>query len=503
MTAAADTERVRTASPAWITVIDVPWYPMLFAAAWVLNLWVETGVSLLAIVRSLAIVEAGVGLLLLIAILASRRPHLAGVISVAAFGLLVSRNPSQALSIAALTVVVPLAVWQWARIRHRAFSWPRLTRALNLLCSLILLLVLFGGIGRGTLAAVPVDLSQRSPTAASGVASVGATEESPDIFILLLDGYPRADWYGHIFDGDNAAFLGELEARGFSVAGESTSNYMFTQLTLASMFHMRPVPEIPELVPVLNGAAPGHPRLRNTINDNPVFDALREHGYGIVTYGPGYEHVALRQADVYLDGGQLNDFEYELLRSTTIERIVLGIDPGFMAAQVRDRTRDGLDAFATVTAEDGGPTFAFVHLPVPHLPVVFAADGGAAPLPPSGHIYGEADEDQLPAAAYRSQLEFLNRRVLELVDGLESRPGEEPIVIIMSDHGAERRPQVFESDGNAGHYANLFAARTPGATDVFPADHSPINTFPRLFNAYFGMELGEWPDERYPWIASP
>ena len=105
--------------------------------------------------------------------------------------------------------------------------------------------------------------------------------------VLLLDGYPRADWYGRLFGGDNSAFLDGLEARGFSVADESTSNYMFTQLTLASMFHMRPVPEIPELEPVLNGSMHGHPRLRNTINDNPVFDFLRDRGYRIVTFGPG------------------------------------------------------------------------------------------------------------------------------------------------------------------------------------------------------------------------
>ena len=76
-------------------------------------------------------------------------------------------------------------------------------------------------------------------------------------------------------------------------------------------------------------------------------------------------------------------------------------------------------------------------------------------------------------------------------------------MIIMSDHGAERRPQVFESDGTPGHYANLFASRTPGVEGVFPEDHSPINTFPRLFNAYFGTSFDEWADERYPWIATP
>jgi hypothetical protein len=479
---------------------------MLFAAAWVLNLWIETGVSVLAVGRSLAIVVLGVSLVLLVVALVSRRPHVAGAFTIVAFGLLVSRDPMHAVAIVILAVTIPLAVWYWSRIRRGDFSWQRLTHGLNLFGALTLVLVLAGGIGRGTVPSIPSDLQQGR--AAIDTSSDGVTTDGsgPDILVLLLDGYPRADWYEHTFGGDNAEFLGELEARGFSVARDSTSNYMFTQLTLASMLHMRPVRDIPELEPVLDGREYGHPRLRNLLNDNPVFDFVRERGYRIATFGPGYEHVALRRADVYLDGGQLNDFEYELLRSTTIERILLSLDPGFLAEQKRDRVLDGFDAFESLgQATTDAPLFAFVHLPVPHFPVVFAADGGAAALPPSGDIYGFDDDDETSESAYREQLEFVNARTLAALDAvLEGRPpDEQPIMIVMSDHGAERRPQVYASDGTPAHYANLFAYRTPGEDDVFPANHSPINTFPRLFNRYFGGELALWPDERYPWIASP
>ena len=354
---------------------DVPWYPMLFAAAWVVNLWIETGVSVLAVTRSLAVVVLGVALILVVASLISRRPSAAGAFTVVIFGLLVSRSTLHALAIVVLAVAVALAVRLWARIRRRPFSWQRLTHALNLFALLTLLVALAGGIGRGTLASVATDLQQGRGSLGPPAGSVSTEGSPPDILVLLLDGYPRADWYAQLFDGDNSAFLGELEERGFDVARDSTSNYMFTQLTLASMFHMRPVPEIAALEPVFDGTDAGHPRLRNTINDNPVFDLLRERGYEITTFGPGYEHAALRQSDIYLDGGQLNDFEYELLRATTLETIVLGIEPGFLASQKRDRVREGFDAFARATAENGEPTFAFVHLAAPHLPVAFQQMG--------------------------------------------------------------------------------------------------------------------------------
>ena len=113
--------------------MDLPWYPILFAAAWVLNLWVETGVGVLAMTRSLAIVVVGCGL--------NPRDRdapsavarfVAGVMTITGFGLLVSRNALPCRSPSPfLTVTIPLAVWYWARIRHRPFSLQRITRALN------------------------------------------------------------------------------------------------------------------------------------------------------------------------------------------------------------------------------------------------------------------------------------------------------------------------------------------------------------------------------------
>jgi hypothetical protein len=494
-----------TGTSRWNALPSVPWYPVLIAAAFVLNLWVESGVSTLAMARSLGIAVAGTGIIVLLVALVTRRPHMAGVVGLLAFGVLISRGLIYVAGLLSLAVAIPLALMLWGRIRHSPLTWPRLTGALNLFGVLILVVVLAGGVTRGTLTSVVGDLQQGNAELSTAGALPRVERAGPDIYVLLLDGFPRADWLGRLFGGDSSAFIEALTERGFDIAETSTSNYMFTQLTLASMLHMKPVPEIEVLEPVLAGAVAGHPLLRNTINDNPVFDLLRERGYRIVTYGPGYEHVSLRRSDVYLDGGQLNDFEYELLRSTTLESLALALDPAWIAEQKRDRIRSGFAHFQTVTADTNSPTFAFIHLPAPHLPVVFAADGGPAPLPPSGRIFGTRDADLLPLDAYLGQLEYVTRRTIDVVDqALGQRAGgDEPIIVVMSDHGAERRPQVFEGDGNAGHYANFFAAFTPGADGLFPEDASPVNVFPRLFNHYLGTDIREWPDERYPWIASP
>jgi hypothetical protein len=77
-----------------------------------------------------------------------------------------------------------------------------------------------------------------------------------------------------------------------------------------------------------------------------------------------------------------------------------------------------------------------------------------------------------------------------------------PVLIVMSDHGAAPRPQVSEGQGGPEHYANLFAATTPGHPGLFPDDVSPVNVFPILFNAYFDTDLALLPNGIYAWDST-
>ena len=237
----------------------------------------------------------------------------------------------------------------------------------------------------------------------------------------------------------------------------------------------------------MEGTAAANPLMRTTLNDNPVFAVMREHGYRVVTSSPGYEHVALRQSDVYLDDGQLNEFEYHLLRFTTVQSVANLVAPNFFADQHRDRVRSGFEHFEQIVTSDGEPTFAFIHLPSPHLPVVFDAAGGRSSLPPSEDIFRWDTIDSETRGAYGEQLAYVNSEVLRLVDvALGAREADEqPIIVVMSDYGAAPRPAVFEGEGTPEHYANFFAAYTPGSEALFPDDVSPVNVFPLLFNRYF------------------
>ncbi len=481
--------------------LAIPWYPSVLAAAYVLNLWVASGVSVLAMTRSLVVAVAGVTALVVVLTIVTRRPASAGAVSLALFAMLASRLLGQFIAVVFFVLAIGAVLAIWARVRGWQLSGDRLTRGLNAFSAIFLLLVLAGAASGGELAAIPQDLAQgRGQMPVAGEGTEQHTGSGPDILILMLDGYPRPDSLARLSGGDSREFTEGLEERGFAIAGSSQSNYPYTQPTLTSMFHMRPLDEIDDLRPLLNGAAEDNPLLRLTLNRNPAFDVLRDHGYTVVASSPGYEHVTLRQADVFLDDGSLNEFEQVLLQSTPIQLITRTLAPDAFLEQRRNRILASFDYVEALATEREGPIFALVHVPSPHLPIVIARDGSVADSPPRIDAYRIQPLAERSRQAYLDQVHFLSVQTLESLDYLLARPSQRGrVIVVMSDHGAAIPPLPGEP-WTAEHYANFFAIQGAETLGVeFPTDTTPVNLLPTLFNASLGTDLPLWPDERFTW----
>ncbi len=59
----------------------------------------------------------------------------------------------------------------------------------------------------------------------------------PNVYVIMLDAFPRADTLRETFGVDIGSFLDELESLGFTVSDQARANYNKTWLTLASMFN--------------------------------------------------------------------------------------------------------------------------------------------------------------------------------------------------------------------------------------------------------------------------
>ena len=501
-----------TAERRWL---DIPWHPTVFAITIVLAYWLDTVVSPYAAVRAI-VVAAAFGILLTLACLAATRSAAwAGVVSTGVLVLLYSKHLVDVASV--LGGVAPiwvLALWlvllllalalaaRLMRRRIRRMSVRRANRLLNWAALVYLGASVVLAITSGKAAHAIADLTQGEPSLAQSTADSAATS-GPDIYLILVDGYPRVDVLREAFDFDNAAFLASLEERGFDVAPESVSAYLWTQQSLASMLHMDYVEDIPDFMAVLDGRAARQPTLRDIVNDNPTFDLARREGYEVVATGYEFEELALRQADTYLDPGYLNEFELQLLVSTFAGDIVGSLFPDFAADQHRAWIESQVRAPGEIAASAGTtPRLVIGHVSAPHQPTVFGADGEPVHVPLNSKFYADSPlERGQPTdefiSRYRAQLPYLNERLLGMVDEILSASSQPPVIVLWADHGSASRvdwtvtsTEEASADALRERTSTLFAALTPGRRDVFPDDVAPQDIVRYLADAYFETDLG-------------
>ena len=153
-----------------------------------------------------------------------------------------------------------------------------------------------------------------------------------------------------------------LERAGFDVARESRTNYMMTQLVLASMLNGSYLDRL--------GVADGQPipsgLLERAIQDPAATRLLRRAGYETIVVPSGIEGVRIEHADVVLDGAYLSEVEGVILEGTAVDAALRGVWPTFVADSVRGRTMDALAEIERLGQEAGSRTGAqprFVHGP--------------------------------------------------------------------------------------------------------------------------------------------
>jgi hypothetical protein len=488
-----------TSAPRWIL------HPTLLAAAFVLEVALANQVDPPGFVRSLLVALVAATALTLLAWALTRDRWLGGLI---ATGLILAAlsfrplaaawaigrdtiGPGGAVVVLGLALVLALAVPAWLLVRARHGAAPirgPATSVLNRLSAVLVIVVVIWRVVPDVPGAV-ADLTRARPT----VEVAPPNEALPDIYMILMDGYPRTDVLATRLEIDNSAFLDELRGLGFEVATASRSNYTFTQMTLATMFQMRHVDAIPTLAGLIGTSGAHASALRNAMIGGPVWAALRVAGYRIVVSHPGYEHAALRgPADRFLDHGELTDLERDLLARTWLLDLLAVPLPDIFAGPQHDRILNGFEDLAELAREEHTqPIFTWMHIPAPHLPLVLDAGGGTLPLeprrfdPPTVEGFGMTDA-QLHAA-YGAELSYLDDRLLAVIRTIRASTADgrpEPVIVIFSDHGYYYDPADLQA-----RFGNFLAASTPGAPGLLGGSPTAVNYFPLLLNRYLGTEF--------------
>jgi hypothetical protein len=318
----------------------------------------------------------------------------------------------------------------------------------------------------------------------------------PDIYFIVLDGYARADKLREIYGYDNTPFLDGLRKRGFWVGEHTRSDYMMTHLSLASTLSMRYLDgDLKKTRKSSKSRRVPYKLLRN----NAAAAALQRRGYRYVHFDTNYggtERSDIADIHYSLRSPWLSsEFMSVLLRTTALRPLEPAISDAhlYMLRQVQE--------VPNLT----GPTFTFLHLLMPHNPYVFDKDGNVRADIPMTLQFEERTGGWGGKAEYLGQLEYLNRRVLEIVDRLVADSPNPPIIILESDHGsATRYHDHLEPDDKLAFWdersANLSAWYAPAAVRAqLPDDLVSVNTFRILFSALWGEDLP--PLEKHVWAS--
>ena len=309
-------------------------------------------------------------------------------------------------------------------------------------------------------------------------------DQLPDVYYIILDGYPRQDVILQYHHFDNSEFINQLKAIGFYVPACSLSNYAMTDLSLGSSLNMN----------YLEGLNPDIHAIHfsEIIKNSKTRQFLTQLGYKTVSVESGIMFTELFNANYYIDQKRpitssfwdftrVSEFEVLFIR-TTILRLVDEFKTAWLDSFFQNPRKEAYERimfeFDQLESSPSlpGPKFVFVHILAPHSPpFIFNADGAF-------EVSNSVDP------AFGNELQFLNKRTLEAVQAIIAQSKNPPIIILQGDHGLD--PEV--------RLAALIAYYFPngGARVLYPTI-TPVNTFRLVFNTYFGQNLPLLPDVGY------
>lgn len=332
----------------------------------------------------------------------------------------------------------------------------------------------------------------------TGASTTIDCQQRPDIYYLILDAYGRADVLEEQYGLDNQPFLEFLERKGFTVAGQSHSNYTQTIFSLASALNFKFIGPEP-------AGTSGQTYFTRLIAENELVALLQECGYRTVSFETGFSFTNNPQVDIYLASeNRFNDFESLLLVDTPLEWLAEAVgweQPEYSYESHRERVLDDFTQLKSLP-EIEGPKFVFAHIISPHPPFVFDQNG-ASKQPGRSYSIGDGNDFRGTWDEYRegyaNQVEFINRMLEETIESILTGSQTPPIIILQGDHGPGGHLD-WSSPGSSCLWERtsiLNAYYLPGGVSQPYATITPVNSFRVILNNYFGTDLELLPDKTF------
>jgi hypothetical protein len=312
----------------------------------------------------------------------------------------------------------------------------------------------------------------------------GGSEPLPDIYLIILDAYGRADVYEKYYQFDNSEFINQLEEFGFEIIPCARSNYEHTAVAIPSLLNMDYMHVLTEDVNQFTS--------RELLVNNKIRQMLGELGYVFVTFDTQYAWLTIEDADVFYDIETTSQFNFlqpfEVMFIETTGGLIFldGVAKRVQTtmSELNFVSAKALKAFVELSniealnraIELEGPKFVYAHFMTTHPPFVFDSEGNII----------ENVED--PELAYVNSTKFISSQVFLLLQKILDESENKPVVIIQGDHGLQ--PEFRYTILNA-----IYFPKDHGDLPVYPG-MTPVNSFRMIFNQLFSSDF-EILEDRY------
>ena len=321
-------------------------------------------------------------------------------------------------------------------------------------------------------------------------------QKLPDVYYLILDEYARNDALKDYHNFDNSEFTDYLEDNGFHVAKNNFANYPMSVQSIPATMNMQYVNFLSyEIGTEVRNYKPLNEKDYGLYPNNMVIKNFKEMDYKIITFNTFalhlHENPLADEKLCYKTKFLLENRIFDLLGRTSIFGYYVERWAESEHRQVILCTFDNLPTASDVFDE---PVFVWAHIMLPHPPWVFGPNGeeitpGKPLLITDNPEFRDSGWE--PKKQYSQQVEFVNKKTMEIVEKILER-NNNSIIIIHGDHGTSWDVNWEEPSEEDiwQRMRNFDAIYFPDENkrQYLSDDRTLVNTFRTVFNSYFGSE---------------
>ena len=335
--------------------------------------------------------------------------------------------------------------------------------------------------------------------------SISESGSLPNIYYIILDGYPRNDVLKKHVNFDNSEFTNLLKQRGFHVAENSHTNYSFSSPSISSTMNMNYINFLVDEVG--EDSRDYNPILGKDFGlyaDNQVIKNFKLMGYKVVKIGLAATYLhEIPLADLSPCYKTIHLMDNRLFDAVGSTSMIGYFIERWAEEQQRQIILCDFEELPKISGYFEEPVFVWSHIMLPHFPLIFGPNG--EPITPGQSLLTMNHPEYTGSGwdiktQFVQQIQFANKKSIEFIDKILENE-KQSIIIIQSDHGSAFGINLQDptDDDIIQRLSNLNAIYFPDEKyrEALTDDLTNVNTFRIVFNSYFGSDYEMLEDRTY------